>query len=135
MQEEVMSHKVNCWKKILFVPALGVFLLVGGVARTQASDNDRHCDQRIHKAEEQLRKAVDKHGEHSRQAFAAATSIGTRSAVLISTMPTVSNRSADLSCRSAVFHARQRSGVGVIRGSKVAPTSALPWREVSATLA
>jgi len=20
-----MSHKVNCWKKILFVPALGVF--------------------------------------------------------------------------------------------------------------
>jgi len=68
MQEEVMSHKVNCWKKILFVPALGVFLLVGGVARTQASDNDRHCDQRIHKAEEQLRKPVDKHGEHSRQA-------------------------------------------------------------------
>ena len=28
-QEEVMSHKVNRWKKILFVPVLGV-LLPGG---------------------------------------------------------------------------------------------------------
>ena len=63
-----MSNKANSWKKILFVPALGVFLLAGGAARAQASDNDRHCDQRIHKAEEQLRKAVDRHGEHSRPA-------------------------------------------------------------------
>jgi len=63
-----MSHKVSHWKNILFVPALGVFLLAGGVARTQASDNDRHCDQRIHKAEENLRKAIDRNGEHSRQA-------------------------------------------------------------------
>jgi hypothetical protein len=63
-----MSHKVNRWKNILFVPALGVFLLAGGVARTLASDNGRHCDQRIHKAEENLRKAVDRHGEHSRPA-------------------------------------------------------------------
>ena len=63
-----MSDKVSRWRSILLVPALGVMLLAGGVARTQASDNDRHCDQRIHKAEEQLRKAVDRHGEHSRQA-------------------------------------------------------------------
>jgi hypothetical protein len=67
-QEEVMSHKVNRWKKILFVPVLGVLLLAGGVARTQAGDNERQCDQRIHKAEENLRKAVDRHGEHSSQA-------------------------------------------------------------------
>ena len=63
-----MSHKVNRWKNILFVPALGVLLLAGGVARTQASDNDRQCQQRIHRAEEKLRKEIDRHGEHSRQA-------------------------------------------------------------------
>ena len=63
-----MSHKVDRWKSILFVPALGVLLLAGGVARTQASDNDRRCEQRIHKAEENLRKEIDRHGEHSRQA-------------------------------------------------------------------
>ena len=63
-----MSPKVNRWKNILFVPALGVLLLAGGVARTQASDNDRQCQQRIHKAEEKLRKEIDRHGEHSRQA-------------------------------------------------------------------
>ena len=43
-------------------------MLAGGAARTQASDNDRQCDQRIHKAEENLRKEIDRHGEHSRQA-------------------------------------------------------------------
>jgi len=63
-----MSPKVNRWKNILFVPALGVLLLAGGVARTQASDNDRQCQQRIHRAEEKLRKEIDRHGEHSRQA-------------------------------------------------------------------
>ena len=63
-----MSRKVNRWKSILYVPALGVLLLAGGVGHTQASDNDRQCNQRIHKAEENLRKAVDRHGEQSRQA-------------------------------------------------------------------
>lgn len=63
-----MSHKVNRWKNILFVPALGVLLLAGGVARTQASDNHRRCEQRIHQAEEKLRREIDRHGERSRQA-------------------------------------------------------------------
>ncbi len=63
-----MSHEVSRWKCILFVSALAVMLLAGGVASTQASGNDRHCEQRIHKAEENLRKAVDRHGEHSGQA-------------------------------------------------------------------
>ena len=63
-----MSHKVNRWKNILFVPALGVLLLAGGVARAQASDRDRQCEQRIHRAEEKLRKEIDRHGEQSRQA-------------------------------------------------------------------
>ena len=63
-----MSHKVNRWKNILFAAGLGVLLLAGGVARMQASDQDRQCQQRIHRAEEKLRKEVDRHGEHSRQA-------------------------------------------------------------------
>jgi len=63
-----MWHKVNRWKNILFVAALGVLLLAGGVARTQASDNDRQCQQRIQRAEEKLRKEIDRHGERSRQA-------------------------------------------------------------------
>jgi hypothetical protein len=60
-----MSHKVNRWKNFLLVPALGALLLAGGAARTQSCDN---CDQRIHKAEENLRKAIERHGEHSSQA-------------------------------------------------------------------
>jgi len=63
-----MSHKVNRWKNVLLVPALGVMLLAAGGAGRWSCDNDRHCDQRIHKAEENLRKAVERHGEHSRQA-------------------------------------------------------------------
>lgn len=31
-------------------------------------DRDRKCEQRIHKAEENLRRAIARHGEHSRQA-------------------------------------------------------------------
>ena len=65
VQEEVMSHEENRWKNILLVPVLGAMLLAGGAAGTW-SCND--CDQRIHRAEENLRKAVERHGEHSRQA-------------------------------------------------------------------
>jgi hypothetical protein len=60
-----MSHKVSRWKNILLVPALGTMLLTSGAAGTWSCDN---CDQRIHRAEENLRKAVERHGEHSRQA-------------------------------------------------------------------
>ena len=63
-----MSHQVNRWTRLLFVPLFGILLLMGGVAQTRAGDNDRQCEQRIHKAEENLRKAVDRHGEHSSQA-------------------------------------------------------------------
>ena len=63
-----MLHGVKRCKNILFVAALGVLLLAGGVARTQASDNNRRCEQRIHQAEEKLRREIDRHGEHSRQA-------------------------------------------------------------------
>ena len=60
-----MSQKVNRWRDILVVPALGALLLAGGAAGTW-SCND--CDQRIHRAEENLRKAVDRHGERSAEA-------------------------------------------------------------------
>ena len=63
-----MLHKVNRCKNILFAAGLGVLLLAGGVARTQASDNNRRCEQRIHQAEEKLRREIDRHGERSRQA-------------------------------------------------------------------
>jgi hypothetical protein len=60
-----MSLEVNRWKSVLLVPALGALLLAGGAAGTWSCNN---CDQRIHKAEENLRKAIERHGEHSRQA-------------------------------------------------------------------
>jgi hypothetical protein len=60
-----MPRKVNRWKNIPLVPALGALLLTGGAAGTWSCEN---CDQRIHKAEENLRKAIELHGEHSGQA-------------------------------------------------------------------
>lgn len=63
-----MSRRANRWKNVLLIPVLGVMLLAGGAALTKAGDNDRQCEDRVHKAEENLRKAVDRHGEHSSQA-------------------------------------------------------------------
>ena len=63
-----MLHPVKRCKNILFVAALGVWLLAGGVALARAADRRSDCDKRIHKAEENLRKARDRHGEHSQQA-------------------------------------------------------------------
>ena len=39
-------------------------------ARAYDRDDDRKCERRIHKAEENLERAVRRHGEHSRQAEA-----------------------------------------------------------------
>jgi hypothetical protein len=60
-----MPHKDNSWKNLQLVPVLGALLLVGGAARTRSCNN---CDQRIHRAEENLDKAIRRHGEHSREA-------------------------------------------------------------------
>jgi hypothetical protein len=51
--------------------ALIVFALMGSALPVQALDDhdrDRKCEQRIHRAEENLRNAERRHGEHSRQA-------------------------------------------------------------------
>jgi hypothetical protein len=63
-----MLDGVKRCKNILFVAALGVSLLTGGVTLIQAADHDSDCRKRIHHAEENLRKAVERYGEHSRQA-------------------------------------------------------------------
>jgi hypothetical protein len=57
-------------KALLLGLALSGFLLVGGMApaRAAARDRDDKCEQRIRKADENWRKQIRKHGEHSRQA-------------------------------------------------------------------
>ena len=63
-----MLRGVKRCKNILFLAALGVGLLMSVGTLTRAADYDKDCRKRIHNAEKNLRKAVDKHGEHSRQA-------------------------------------------------------------------
>ena len=54
------------------IAALVVFSFLGWVAPAQALDrdhgNDRKCEQQIRNAENKLRDAERRHGEHSRQA-------------------------------------------------------------------
>jgi hypothetical protein len=52
----------------LLAGAVFGLLLFGGAPRAHADDRDDKCERKIHKAEENLRKAERKHGEHSRQA-------------------------------------------------------------------
>jgi hypothetical protein len=66
VQEELMSNFAHRWKSILFVGTLGAALVAGGVPRTQAADSD--CRERVHRAEQRLQQAIDRHGEHSNQA-------------------------------------------------------------------
>jgi hypothetical protein len=47
---------------------LAALFLFGSAAPVRALDRDDKCERRIHKAEENLQKAIRKHGEHSRQA-------------------------------------------------------------------
>ena len=63
-----MSHRIERYRNVLFVAVLGAWLLVGGVARAHAGDQRSDCDRRIQRAEEKLKKEVDRHGEHSPQA-------------------------------------------------------------------
>ncbi len=60
-----MLDGVKRCKNILSVATLGVWLLV---APTPSCDHDRECAKRINRAEENLRREIDRHGEHSRQA-------------------------------------------------------------------
>ncbi len=58
-------------KAALAAVVLGFFLSVGSAVPSQARDrNDRKdkCEQQVRKAQENLNKAIQKHGERSRQA-------------------------------------------------------------------
>jgi len=63
-----MSHRLASCRIFLFTIVLGMSLLIIGVTRTQAADHASDCRRRIHNAEQNLKKAVDRHGEHSTQA-------------------------------------------------------------------
>ena len=52
---------------ILTSVAMGL-LMLGSPAPMRAGDRDDKCERRIHKAQENLRQAERRHGEHSRQA-------------------------------------------------------------------
>jgi hypothetical protein len=45
----------------------GIFL-ISSAGMLQARDRDDKCEERVHKAERNLQRAVEKHGEHSKQA-------------------------------------------------------------------
>ena len=63
-----MLLRVKGGETILLAAVFGACLLVGGVAPARAGDRDHECRERIHKAEAKLRREIDRHGEHSRQA-------------------------------------------------------------------
>ena len=52
-------------RSLLFVATLGAFMLFAPV---RSCDHDNGCPERIRRAEERLRREVDRHGEGSRQA-------------------------------------------------------------------
>jgi len=58
----------NLGKTGLLAGAVFGLLLFGGAARAHADNRDERCERRIHKAEENLERAVRRHGERSRQA-------------------------------------------------------------------
>ena len=57
-------------KTKLSIAALIAFGFVAGTipARAYDRDDERKCERRVHRAEENLEKAVHRHGEHSPQA-------------------------------------------------------------------
>ena len=63
-----MLLRVKPGKTILLAALFGVLLLVGAAAPTLAGDRDDKCRERVHKAEMKLRREIERHGEHSRQA-------------------------------------------------------------------
>ena len=78
--EEIMLRTVKRREATLLAAVFGAFLLVGcgahygrrpglgGVPPTRAGDRDQECRERIRKAEAKLRREIERHGEHSRQA-------------------------------------------------------------------
>ena len=56
-------------KPAILAAILAAFFLLGSAVPSRALDrDDERCERRVHKAEAALQKAIDRHGEHSRQA-------------------------------------------------------------------
>ena len=78
--EEIMLLTVRQRETALLAVVFGAFLLVGcgahygrrsglgGAPPNRPGDRDNGCRDRIQKAEAKLRREIDRHGEHSRQA-------------------------------------------------------------------
>jgi translation initiation factor 2B subunit (eIF-2B alpha/beta/delta family) len=61
---EVSMFRLSKFIAVLIAAAM----ILGSSSLATAVDRERKCEQRIHKAEDNLQKAIRKHGEHSRQA-------------------------------------------------------------------
>jgi hypothetical protein len=53
---------------VLAATILAALFFMGSALPSQALDRDDKCERRVHQAEENLQKAIRRHGEHSRQA-------------------------------------------------------------------
>jgi len=54
--------------RIIRIVCVALLTIVGLVGSSLPAWADEKCDRDIHKAEQKLREAVDKHGEHSKEA-------------------------------------------------------------------
>jgi hypothetical protein len=48
--------------------SIALLTIIGFVAASVPARADERCERRVHQAEEKLRQAIDRHGEHSKQA-------------------------------------------------------------------
>ncbi len=55
-------------KSGILAAILAAFFVFGSAMPSRAVDRDDKCERRVHQAEENLDRAIRKHGEHSRQA-------------------------------------------------------------------
>jgi uncharacterized membrane protein YccC len=55
-------------KSGILAAILAAFFVFGSAVPSRAVDRDDKCERRVHQAEENLQKAIRRHGEHSRQA-------------------------------------------------------------------
>jgi len=55
-------------KRGILATTLAVLFLLAAAVPLRASADDEKCERRVHKAEQNLEKAVRKHGEYSQQA-------------------------------------------------------------------
>jgi hypothetical protein len=63
-----MLQNFRKYKNVLFAVLLGAALAAIPMNLSLGADHEGDCRKRIHVAEERLRKAIDKHGEHSPEA-------------------------------------------------------------------